>query len=271
MRKLPALSRCLLVDASFRSRKLIVGSLKASTMFEEIVEGKSLNDGLEQLAMRPFDALFLGPSLQIERSDAFFGQAKRVSLAKDCAFVSIFRDTLEGSTLVENSIAHVTVSDKATKRLFTESIVRAVLLACDESPWPGVRLDGDGNLMVSEKGVWRKVGGKIEAISPEARDPQSPDLSSLLTPKVLETLANACGERVEAETPEELSRLLGKILVSDGVGDSSVDDPLSVATRRVVQEWALDKDYMGIKEASKVLKRKLLELQKGELQKETPS
>ncbi len=232
-------------------------------MFEEIIEAKSLDDGLAQLAARNFDALFLGPSIQIERTNPFFERAAKVSRAQDCAYVAIFKDFLSGTDLVKRSQAHATVSDKSSKRVFTEAIVRAVLMACDDSPWPGVKLDEDGSILVSDNGVWRKFESDGETASPELTN-ASAGMAALLSSGVLTILADACGEKVQEETQEELSRLMAKIMAADTAEESDATEDLggvAAATRRAVQEWLLDKDYMGPNEASKVLKKKLLQLQ----------
>lgn len=231
-------------------------------MFEEIIEAKSLDDGLQQLASRDFDALFLGPSIQIERTDAFFEQATEVSRAKDCAFICIFRDFLSGSEIIKASKAHVTVSDTCTKRAFTEAIVRAVLMACDSSPWPGVKLDSEGSILVSENGVWRKFDAENEG-GGESDGTQG--VSSLLGSGVLKILADCCAEEVKEETHDEFSRLIAIIIASDSDEVSSpAPEDTRAQTRQAVQEWVLDKDYMGPKEASRVLKKKLLAINSSE-------
>ncbi|MCB0322428.1 MAG: hypothetical protein KDD69_02610 [Bdellovibrionales bacterium] len=246
-----ALSCCLLIDSSFRSRREVIKDIKATALFEEIIEAQSLPDAFERLKGRSFDACFLGPSLQIEATASFLERAKEVSKANDCAFVLIYRAAVETTAFVQESPAHSVVVGDATKRAFSEATIRAVLLACENSPWPGVRLDQDGSLLVKEGDIWRKV-------SSEPPRPVRSTPASLPSGVGQELLASLEVMDEEDSTSNELLRLLRKVLESPLPVDDGTDEArFARYVFAAVEEWKEEAKNLGAKDAGRNLRRKL--------------
>lgn len=142
----PALTKCILIDARYASRMELIKDLKASALFEEVVEAKSLIDGLAMLEMQEVDAIFLGPSVTFEKAAEFIQQGIKRGRSKDCAFVAVISPENQERELYEKSGVHGIIQRPFSRHVFTENVVKAIVKVNAGSPWKGILL----NAKVSE-------------------------------------------------------------------------------------------------------------------------
>lgn len=133
----PALAKCILVDARLGSRGEIVKNIKASSMFMEIVEAKSVQNGLGMLEAQETDALFLGPSVTIQTMLDFLAEGGKRARSGDCAFMAIVEATTDDEQIsaLFAAGAHNVLKQPFSRARFFEAVVHAVVRANANSPW----------------------------------------------------------------------------------------------------------------------------------------
>jgi hypothetical protein len=153
----PALSCCIVLDARFSSRQEIIRDLKASLLFEEIVEAKSLMDAMLLLTHRQPDACFIGPTMSLDRAIAFINEGQKKIHSGDCAFVSIIEANPEiRLQLLENG-AHEVIERPCSKYTFSLGVIAAIVRANAGHPWSelaksfGLEIDPDKFLGLDRK------------------------------------------------------------------------------------------------------------------------
>lgn len=244
--KFPSLATCLLIDASHKSRAEITKDIKASSLFEEIIEAKSLEDALERIQIRSFDACLVGPSVSLDLVNPFIRKAKPRSYAKDCALVAIIKRDNDPSSLTD---AHAIVKIPCTRQAFFEAVVRGVLLAGAGQGWPGVKLSDDGSVMFLEGSEWKILKG----------DPDRVDLSKNIIPEnfVLsgdsECIRKFC-DGLQTSPPSRIEKII-KTLLS---GSAQSNDPFVRFFIEAIKEWKDDQSFLSLKEASQNLRQRLL-------------
>jgi hypothetical protein len=143
----PALSRVMLVESRFGVRADVVRALRASLMFEEIIEARSLSDGLMKLHEEEYDACIVGSSVSRGRARAFVDRAAVMSKTQDCAFIALVKDRDELVLLsADDSKFHATLAWPCSRRDFTQSLVLAVVSANADCSWAGILVPSDNEL-----------------------------------------------------------------------------------------------------------------------------
>lgn len=135
----PALHAGIVIDARHSSRVDIVKDLKTILLFDQVLEGQSLRDGMSALELEAIDVCFLGPSVTVENSLKFLKRAKDSARSKDCSFIAILnRDDAgfeESEKLLLDAGVHGIVKRPCSKLLLSDWIVRAVVKANGSGEW----------------------------------------------------------------------------------------------------------------------------------------
>lgn len=178
----PALETCLMIDPRHSTRQDLRRDLKASNLFENIVEAKSLDDGIRIVAAHRFDAVFLGASLTQEKAVNLLTQIVSCCFSKDCALLIIASRQLSDTELYITAGAHRVISIPCPRSVFAEGVVRGVVSANANSPWTGIVLNADArgeNLFGEEKvGNARGSAGPEPTASPQAAPPPPPPVQA---------------------------------------------------------------------------------------------
>lgn len=244
--KFSSLASCLLIDASHKSRAEVIKDIKSSSLFEDIVEAKSLNDGLSRIQIRTFDACLVGPSVSLDLVAPFLKKARQTTYAKDCAIISVVRRDSDVSGL---SDAHSIVKVPCTKQIFFEGVVRGVLKASANGKWPGFKLSDDGSVMYFDNGEWKELQGESSGNSNEAKIiPEN----FILTGDS-ESIKKFC-DGLQSSPPSRIEKIL-KTLLSNS---NDVQDPFVKFFVDAILEWKQDQTFLSLKEASQNLRQKLL-------------
>lgn len=140
----PALFMAVIIDARYSSRQELLKDLKATALFENIVEAKSLSDGLKLLASEAVDVCLLGPSLNVANVARFIEQGTASEKSKDCAFVALNQNDPQRAGELSACGAQRVLHLPASKRQLSEEIVRAVIAANKNSPWSSILLNAEG-------------------------------------------------------------------------------------------------------------------------------
>ncbi len=241
-----SLSCCLLVDSSHKSRIEIIKDIKASSLFQDIVEAGSIKNAQELLKVRVFDACIFGPSLSLEVVSSFIKKGKEENISSDCAYISIIKNAAE---FHEYTDPHSVVVVPTSKRTFFESIVRGVLLANEGSVWPGVRLGDDGSLEMLEGGTWKILAGP-PVVSPYVL-PENFELRG-----TKESIKSFC-ESLASTPRSRIDKIVSNLLINPELKD----DPFVAYFISAIKEWRDDQAFLSLKEVSHNLKKKLLEFE----------
>ena len=240
----PALSRCLIVDASFASRIELIKDLKATCLFEELVEAGSIGDASLQLRKTEFDACILGPTLNADTAVEFVKAVKPAARSQDCAFIAVLAERPQ--VQLPGEFIHAALYGKWSKRQFFEQLIRAILKANKNTVWPGVRLDQDGNIQVCRDGVWQIL------LDTESCLEDDQDLIDCLT--------KACADSAEDHSALQVKKILEKLLsqASNPGALEHSDDAFTRFFHGALQEWLFDSQYESRARAMKNLRAKLL-------------
>lgn len=131
----PALCCCVLIDARHSSRTELIKYLKASGLFEDVLEARSLSDGLTMLTRYDVDACFFGPSVTVDRCQEFIKKVADGKRSLDCAIVAVVSDPEVPDAVFLDRGAHGVIKKPCTRQRFTEAVIRAVVRANANSPW----------------------------------------------------------------------------------------------------------------------------------------
>lgn len=258
---------CVIIDARHSSRGEIVRDVKASALFENIFEAKSIGDGLKLVsesenklvARQEVDACILGPSVSLESAAAFFKDARAASVSKDTAFIALVPADRPGKEMLLESGAHRVIEFPCTKKTFSEGIVRGVIAANKDSPWTSIVLRADAENV----GLF---GDEASPSAPRTKDdPHS--LANILrkvTPEMKRLAAEVeSGELVPDDNgkPSAQARAAASALTKR-LFDGSDKTPELAAFAEYFEEslltWLLDLRSLPAREASNILHRSLL-------------
>lgn len=219
----PALNCCALIDARMASRNELRKDVKASALFENITEGKSLADGMAILEWQEVDACFLGPSLSPEKAAEFIRDAKTRVRSTDCAFIVVINagDDATGE-LLRNAGAHGVIIRPCTKMTFTDGVVRAVISANADGVWAGLSLMyGHDNILA----VMRDAGGKqrLPGVSPVLEEAIFSAMAASTEPQ-LRTILEAIDSGEIRLTPEGKPTRRAQQIIKAAVDEILSDD-----------------------------------------------
>ena len=232
-----SLSRCILIESSFRARNELNSSIKSVALFEQVTQPKSLDHAERQIKGLAFDACVVGPAINREKAANFITSVKGNTYSADCAFIA----TLYPSRWDERgdiSVEYHSVSKVGhTRREFFDGVVIGILKACKDSPWPGVKLNENGQILVANDDNWTPLSDADtfvyhQGLSDAFRVLRGTDLSKKLS------LVLQCDENAA----EALK----------GVNDSD-----TLFLFKAVQQWRKESQTMSEKTASENLKMKL--------------
>lgn len=255
----PALHMCVIIDARHSSRMDMIRDLKASNLFENIVEAKSIDDGRKIISGHAADALLLGPSVSLAKATSFLQAAKSESLSKDCALVAILpRDT----TVVERETshrmqllsagAHGVIETPCTKMAFTEQMVRAVVKANANSPWTGILLNAEKNGIDPFSGA--KSAPRADSLSSVASK-ASPDLRAILESIESGEYELDANGKPTRKTMAAISKLVDSMLAQREA--QSATPKFKQFFEEILVQYFLDLKQYGARDAVNELREKL--------------
>ena len=273
----PALNMCVVIDARHSSRTDMIRDLKASNLFETIVEAKSIDDGTRVMQGHAVDACLLGPSVSLAKAKSFLGSMPQKSFSKDCAYVTLIPKDV---TLVERATSHVgelqaagahgVIETPCTKKSFFESIVRAVVLANANTPWTGILLESEkfGVDPFPESGSHaRSPNGAAESDAPGTSSSQKKIslVAAIQTPSpemrdILEGIESG-GIRLsdDGKPNKRTAAAIGKLveaMLATSAGSSS--SKFKQFFEQALVQYFLDLKLYGNRDATNELREKLL-------------
>ncbi|HMO17809.1 MAG TPA: hypothetical protein PKA63_07335 [Oligoflexia bacterium] len=252
--KFSALQRCLIVDSSFQSRKEIIKDIKATELYEEIIEGNSIAESLDRIKSNYFDACYAGTGISYSGATKFILDAKKDTMSEDCAFIALVKSTRTPDEKIFPE-AHSVIILPCTKRYFFEESVKAIISANKGIVWPGIRIGKDGSLEHIIDDEWQKLSDNedIQLLISKGSGSALPKNFVLVPePKAIE---NFC-ERI-LHTPKNRVQEIIITLIKQAEGENA--DPFSLYFLSAINEWRDSLDYCTAKEASLNLKKSLLE------------
>lgn len=244
--RFPALSRCLVLDASHKARIALVSMLKSCFLFEDIMEASSVDDGGRKVCNINYDACIIGSTISQDLAHNFLETYKKQTLAKDCAFICIVRDGF-GDPMAYPQ-AHGVVVIPCVKQKMFEGMARAILTASNGVGWPGVKLAEDGSIMLLENGEW-KVFSECEPVLVREELPPGFVLSG-----DRDSIEKFC-EAIPKTPKDKVEKIIMGLLSGSGSNGSDPFIPFFIAA---IKEWQTDMTFMSLKEASQNLKNRLL-------------
>lgn len=252
--KFSALQRCLVVDSRHSSRIEILKDIKASELFEEVIEGSSLSNALQKIKSISFDACFTGPSISIDRVTQFISQAKDVSLVDDCAFIAVVAEDCKIESDLLLAAHHVIPFPIKNKKFFFEETVKAILMANKGTVWPGMRLGEDGLVEFFNGSTWQKFefNNEIKVQGANSPDASLPKNFKLLPEEA--AIEDFCA-RI-GNTPKSRIENIIQELILNSQGESA--DPFAIHFLKAIQEWRSDLEFCTAKEAGITLRKNLL-------------
>ena len=250
----PALGCCVLVDARYSSRLDIIKDLKASLLFEEILEAKSLSDAEVLLNRHRPDACFIGPSVTPDRAIEFITEGKKKDGLGDCAFIALINaDSAVRENLLNNG-AHRVIERPYSKYLFVKEVIGAIITANAGHPWKalavslGLIQDDD----LSTPAINPLLASAHPADNADGRT--SPDVNKLLSALNFSELAST-GGAPSLETIEKIKGLINSLL-PERADDASLQE-LRLFLEGEIHHWITDQQVVSREMATKNLKRKI--------------
>jgi len=134
----PALSFCTVIESRLSSRLKIQLDLKATALFENVVQAESIGHAKQLLASTAVDVCVIGPSISEQASNSFIASVNAHSASLDCAFlVLVSKDSIGG--IPQKRSGHFIQQYPCSKMQFADAIVSAVVGANKSSPWARLR------------------------------------------------------------------------------------------------------------------------------------
>lgn len=122
----PLLQSGLVVDSNFASRKELLVDVQASGLVGNVIEAKSIGDGLHSLKLGDVDACFIGPSLSKIKKLEFLKRGTALVRYTPCTFIAVLKDTtILPSDLIEAG-AHGILKKPYTTDRFSAIVRQAV-------------------------------------------------------------------------------------------------------------------------------------------------
>lgn len=243
----PALEACLVVDARWGSRHDILKDLKASSLFDEIVQAKFVDDGLNLLRHRRIDACFIGPSITAAKAIEFIVKGRKIPNAKDCAFIVVLTDEQVDPRPFMDSGCHQVILKPCSKRKFCEGIVRGVLAANADGIWAGIAL-----------AALEQQGGKVnegERLARQVYSNVEPALKKIVNGYKAKVLSlNSYGEPNE-EAQAAIEQLFSQVMKSHA--ESEIAGEFAAFFKTMLHEWFVDLASTNEKIATSALRRKM--------------
>lgn len=245
----PALAACLVVESRTSYRSELRNKLNATQLFEQLVEPINLEEGLQSLRTRSFDACIIGASVT-PRSTAWFLGAASTSRAPECAFLRIRR--ADRPPLSELHVAaHGELDWPCTRQALFDSMVAAVLSANSSSPWGKIARDAERPV------VEVRIGRGIASMLSDTDSLLSEIASGLQSGRY--RLDNR-GEPTEM-TRAALTRVVDSILGSPGTAPEDESDTSWLHALLVAEfsVWVVEYLRDGQLRATKNLRKRLIE------------
>jgi response regulator RpfG family c-di-GMP phosphodiesterase len=115
----------LVVDSSLFSRRQLVADLRENGLVLDVIEAKSVSNGLETLVSKILDLCIVGPSLSEASAVDFIKRGKPIS-PRSCAFVAVVHGDNSRAKALLDAGANSTIEFPYTKESFTSFVAEAV-------------------------------------------------------------------------------------------------------------------------------------------------
>ncbi len=265
----PALYMCVVVDARVSSRKDILRDLKATSLFENLIEAKSLDNGLQLIENHAVDACFIGPAVSLAKAATFIQQASASELSKHCAFITIAAGENIDRAALELAGSHQVIDTPYSKMKFAECIVRGVAKANAGSKWAGILLNAEqDNVNLFSHEI-------VGIISPNPKPPPSFDEEPQTSTQRMGTALLKASPQMkqiikkiesgafgvdpdgnpDRRAKEALEKLVSTILGETDIGQKT--DGFSAFFESALFQWFKDVNIYGTKDANEELKKRL--------------
>lgn len=116
----------LVVESRFQSRKEIVRNLKESQVVVEVIEARSVRDGLSHLERQTFATCFLGPSLSDTVVVDFVKKGRELSKASECAFIAVLGKDPKKREMLSNAGLDGVLEYPFGEKTFSHTVERAI-------------------------------------------------------------------------------------------------------------------------------------------------
>jgi len=258
----PALSMCLIIDARHSSRSEIVRDVKASNLFETIVEAKSLDDGKRIISNHNSDACFIGPSVSRASASNLVKRLSESTMSKDCAFIVILNNEDKDDLELISAGCHQLIRLPCSKMKFSEGVVRGVITANMNSPWTGILLNAEksGIDLFEEPGSpTKKRSTDQEKLSISGLNAIFPEVASEMQ-NVLTNIESGNygldeGGKPNAATSSAITSLVSGMLGNRDLGTKN--DSVRQFLESALLQWFLDLKTLSQQQATQSLKKKL--------------
>lgn len=256
----PALARCIVVESRFSSRHEIVKDIKASALFEEIVEAGSIDNALEVIKVEDIDACFIGRAVSHERAEEFVREASSFGHAADCAFIAVVDKGTEFGAILLSAGVHAIVDWPCSKKEFTDRVIEGVIKANKNTIWHSIFLERQRIEENALGSLGKGAPNKKKPVKLAATMSWEERLENL--PQILDEELRNFADEIErglhaldakgAPTSKSLQAI--REVVERVVGPRGVNaerrEEIAVLLRRTIHQWFLDFRLMTYEQAS---------------------
>lgn len=270
----PALAKCVIIDARFKSRKKVAKDVAATELFESIVEACCVADGKEIALSSPADIIVIGPSVSEDKAFDFINFVKGNMHSPDCAILAISHaQTTKPDVFIAHGAQEAIDSDSSLRQLF-DAIIRAVIRMNENNPWGSILLEqlGDETIYLQQvfperSGTISVVGGELDekeetvvvAGDGDLFDSMFDDETGALSQILKDVNEGTFGLLDDGTlTQEARARVLAMV---DGILAGFPDSPQTQALRnfleRAITDWVIDVTISGEKVARREFRKKI--------------
>ena len=255
-----ALNCCLLIDSRFSSRGETRAALKASALFENIIEPESVDHSIRLLSELSVAACLIGTSVTPTVATRLVDQSRGSLRSPHCAFLYMISPARE-QLMAEGSLAmHSLIPWPCAPQEFVQGIVNGVVNADPQS-------------------IWRSHSTIVPPQqAPEFLDPNEPNVSQKFQPaSIVEPTAQSefalrdlakliasgdCGLDASGRPTPKSVVLLHSIVIGmlgDRAGELA-KDPLVRMLEQLIERWMVDYIRSSPQAATRQLRRSLVRL-----------
>jgi len=166
----------LVVESRFTTRKRIIRDLQDNALISDVIEAKSVSDGLRYLKSSNIDACFLGPTLKERVAIDFVHEGLASAKNRNCAFVAVVNSVERSPEYQRNpgdsaayldallrAGAHGTLRMPYVQRTLTQVVNRAVKRAQENKEVRTQQLQSDLRALDYSQNQLAKLSGGLDA------------------------------------------------------------------------------------------------------------
>ena len=251
------LNLCLIVEAHFSARQLIIGDAKSNCLFAEVREAKSLQSASAMLAIENVDCCIIGASLTLEKATGYLEKSRTIERAKDCAFIALIDEEGAARKALLDAGAHLVLQIPCSKQALGEAIIRAVAKANENSPWCATlrRAELDGIDPFAALGIKKEMPpvsiSPIEILKQAA--PQMKNLAARMESGELDFLPDGMPSPVVIST---VSEIIESLFV--GKADQDGSKEFKKYFYAALLQWLMNLRALSQREATEIFRQTLM-------------